>query len=166
MHTWPSGPSGPLPPSASLHTRVRARLADGGYGSGWPWPASGTTDVARALWQKYLSFSHRDFAASRLRVSPLPRPARPPAPLHERLSGNPARPDNGGEPGRPCPLAAATSSSRDPSGARARPCGCAALLPVTCKDRQSRGPPWISLCVLCAFVPLWFGPQLLDIIVR
>jgi len=52
---------------------MRARLVNDGYGSGWPWPASGSTDPARGLLEK-MSFSHRNFAALRFRVSPLPRP--------------------------------------------------------------------------------------------
>ncbi|MDD4162371.1 MAG: hypothetical protein PHW87_07815 [Methanothrix sp.] len=46
--------------------------------------------------------------------------------------------------------------SRDPSGAKARPCGCPALLPVSRKDRQAGGLHQISLLQsLCASsVPL------------
>ncbi len=63
----------PGPPASCPRARapacMRARLADGGCGPGWPWPASGSTYAARGLWQK-LSFSYRNFAASCLRVSP------------------------------------------------------------------------------------------------
>jgi hypothetical protein len=41
-----SGPTGPLPPSASLHACMRARLADGDCDPGWPLPANGYIDEA------------------------------------------------------------------------------------------------------------------------
>ncbi|MFZ2470725.1 MAG: hypothetical protein WAW52_02160 [Methanothrix sp.] len=105
-----------------------------------------------------LSFSYRYFAASRETVISARL-----VPQHERLPGNPSRPcDIAPSPDGPGPQAA-TSSSRNPCGAKARPCGCPALLPVACKDRQA-GDRHESLCQ--SFVPLWCGPELMDIFIR
>ncbi|MCX6679779.1 MAG: hypothetical protein NTX42_05385 [Methanothrix sp.] len=58
-----------LPPDPERLPGNLASQEDGGSGPGWPLPASGPTGAARGLWQK-MSFSHRNFAASRLRVNP------------------------------------------------------------------------------------------------
>jgi len=57
------------PPDPERLPGSRARLADGGSGPGWPLPRNGSIDAARGFWRK-MSFSHRNFAASRLRVNP------------------------------------------------------------------------------------------------
>jgi hypothetical protein len=68
------------------------------------------------MWQER-SFSRRNFAASRLRVSPCSRPDRPLATGHDRLPGKPAQAI--AQP-RPGPRAAATSDSRKPGEASPR----------------------------------------------
>jgi len=108
---------------------MRARLADGGCGSGWPLPSSGSTNAARALWRKIIIFLSqlRGFAPSREPVISARL-----VPEHDRLPGNPACPDDSHRnPGLAGPQAATNERSRDTSGAKARPCGCPALLPVS-----------------------------------
>ncbi|MDD2836831.1 MAG: hypothetical protein PHY05_11885 [Methanothrix sp.] len=71
------------------------------------------------------------------------------------MPGNPARPDDDlRTSGRPGPHAAATSSSRDLSGTKARPCGCPGLLSVARKDRKAETASTLFVRPLClrAFV--------------
>jgi hypothetical protein len=99
---------------------LRARHSRGCRAGRASAPASSVKAEINKAWQE-LSFSHRNFAASRLRVSPCSRPDRPPATGHDRLPGKPAQAI--AQP-RPGPRATATIVSlrrRCPTGCQARP---------------------------------------------
>jgi len=91
-HSWLSGPTGPLPPSACPVTEPAWRMAavaqDGLC-------LEMATQAQHEGSGEKMFFSYRNFAASRLRVNPRSRPARPPVPWHDRFSGKQARLDDG-----------------------------------------------------------------------
>jgi len=83
---------------------------------------------AKAVIVKKLKYANKKSNERTSSTCPLARP-RPPLPLHEHLSGKPARPDGIATiPEGPAHELQPRARAVDPSGAKARPSGCPTLL--------------------------------------